>query len=443
MFHTPAFVDDLDQAGNDLWHEEMVGVTCFNRQWVLAELRVLTGDSRLGEAAVWYVDPEAVAPPADRATVAASWGGFPAGLRDVSPPEKRWEDAQAVRRDGDPVRLADGTELRARTRTMQDEYLEWHADTVRDADGENIERVHFTCEGPEYWQHLGRRDFATLHRLYEKHLGRTIPEEDLRYPPGTVQERDRPVDVGGRYNPDNDWNTERGALHLTQVNNTLGAEVNLAARATIARRDHPDPLDAPDLLADCGAFGDPRRDSDPNIGAAANALVRDRHLVTLTDPIGLYIAAFRGDLVKLPDEPGEGVAELPRGVGGPETWFGAVRPADPVRDGLTRILRAVFAIPEGARFRKGDLVRPLRVSDLRIGTERATHGGALAELVRMHLLVDHWPADPRRRLDDVACFPEAEAATIQARARQACLGPAAPGILPTAPRHLRWDRTRA
>jgi hypothetical protein len=422
----------------------MVGLTCFNRQWVLAELRVLTGDRRLSEQSVWYVDPEAVTPPAERATDPAAWGGFPASLRDVADLQERWRTSEEIKRDGDAVRLPDGTELAARTRTMQDEYLEWHADTVQDDDGENIERVHFTCEGPDYWQHLGLHAFDKLHALYELHLRRKIPEDDLKYPEGTTAETGsgRVVQLGGRYNPDNDWNTERGALHLTQVNNTLGAEVNLAARATIARVGHEDPLSAPGLLARCGRFGDDSRDSDPNIGAAANSIVRDGDLVTLTDPIGLYIASFDGDVLRLPDDSEDGSAELPRDAGPPASWFRAVRPVDAQRGGQTRILRAVFEPPEGALLHKNGVTRPLRVSDLRRGADRVTHGGALAELVRMHLLVDHWKAEPGRRLDEVACFPREHARAIQERAQQACSGPVAPGILPVSPRHLRWDRTR-
>jgi hypothetical protein len=446
MFHPPAFVDDLNESGLQSWHERMVRYTCRSRQWVLAELRLLTKSPTLGEEGIWYADPEATPPPEAAQTDPAPWGGFPAQLRNVEDLEERWKSAESVAADGHVVVLPDGSRTHSRSRVNQDEYLEWHADTVDDQDGQNVARVHFTCEGPEYWEELAQQDdMATLHALYEQHLGRKIPIDDLRYPHGTrlVDPDNRLFPVGGEYDPYNDWNTVHGAMHLTQVNNTLGAEVNLAARATIPRQGFDDPLGDPEPLATCGGFGDSRRDSDPHIGAAANAFVLlSNHIVTLTNPIGLYIAGFGGDQLTLPDDPEkEGVAEVPRDAGGPGTWFRAVRPKDPDRGGHKRILRAVFEPPEGAMFRRGDLRRPLRVSDLRLGPARVTRGAALAQLVRMHLLVDHWPAATGRTPRVVECWPEQARNQLEDESLQAC-EPQLLGIIAIAPHRDRFLQVR-
>ena len=60
-------------------------------------------------------------------------------------------------------------------------------------------------------------------------------------------------------------------MHLTQRANTLGAEINLAARATVLRRDHAGNriTDARRLISS-SAFGSPDRSSDPNISQGVN-----------------------------------------------------------------------------------------------------------------------------------------------------------------------------
>jgi len=221
-----------------------------------------------------------------------------------------------------------------------------------------------------------------------------VPKKDLFFEQDVFEVVDgrrsaRPRFKAGTYNKYNKWNTKRGAVHLTHEANTLSAEVNLASRATIARLDvNEEPIEDPTALACCTQYGDPNRDSDPNIGATANKAVRDGNLLTLTDPIGLYIAAFDTSGIKLRAE-----AELAPGTPQPSEWWEPVRGERMSADGVSRILRIEYTIPEGATMpAQGGGRRPLVLTDLTIDGDPVTLAGALAELVTMHLVVTAWPA---------------------------------------------------
>jgi hypothetical protein len=55
-------------------------------------------------------------------------------------------------------------------------------------------------------------------------------------------------------------------MHLAQVNNTLGAEIDIAAQATVLRKDPSGELitDAT-TLCNCSKYGNPNRNSDPMV----------------------------------------------------------------------------------------------------------------------------------------------------------------------------------
>ena len=191
---------------------------------------------------------------------------------------------------------------------------------MEDDDRPGIARVHVTCEGPEYWELLAESSDdgrARVHALYESLLGCPVPESDLFYPADAyILDGSTRIPVGGHYDRFNIWNTYRGAIHLTQVNNTLGAEVNLAARAAIPRHGYRTPANDTSGITLCGGWGAPDRDSDPHIGAAANAFVRNGYRISLTDPVGLYISDLTATTLRLPDPyvGDEGRADIPDGV---------------------------------------------------------------------------------------------------------------------------------
>jgi hypothetical protein len=228
----------------------------------------------------------------------------------------------------------------------QDEYLEWFA--VRDAHGK-IKSVQFTCEGPDYWDFLARHNPAKAVELYRKYIDPGVDKADLFL-------------ASGGYNIVNKWNTASGAMHLSHPSNFLQAEVRLASDATVRRHDANgvEPPDSKSLI-DCAKFGDPSRNSDPKIGFDVNGLARQGFMITLANPVGLYIASFKDDGLTLPD----GTAA--------SGCFNILRGKLPLG------LRAEFRLP-GAAEAKG-----LTVSDVSIGGKPIEFGGQLAELITMSL----------------------------------------------------------
>jgi len=127
------------------------------------------------------------------------------------------------------------------------------------------------------------------------------------------------------------------AVHLTHPANTLGAEINLAADATVL---YPAVAAAPAAslparLICCAQYGGVNRSSDPHIGAAVNAAARGGRMVTLANPVGLYMGTIDRDGLRDPADQPIGARSL------------AVTRAS--ADG-TMILRAVLAPPAGAAF---------------------------------------------------------------------------------------------
>src|SRR5262249_49987488 len=145
------------------------------------------------------------------------------------------------------------------TRDVQDEYCEWSV--LRSAG--KIKRVTFTCEGPEYWEFLAATAPAVVLKLYQTHIDAVVTQTDI-------------FGTDGNYNPRNKWNnsTIRGAMHLIQTNNSLGAEIELAAGASNTRAPNGALLTDPKQLIDCGRYGQAERHSDPTIGSEVNTLAR-------------------------------------------------------------------------------------------------------------------------------------------------------------------------
>jgi len=71
------------------------------------------------------------------------------------------------------------------------------------------------------------------------------------------------------YNPTNPYNfrTDTGTIiHLIQPANTLGAEIDIAAQATVIRKDPQGKIiTSSDQLIKCSKYGNPNRNSDPTV----------------------------------------------------------------------------------------------------------------------------------------------------------------------------------
>lgn len=260
-----------------------------------------------------------------------TWNGFPKQFASTGP--------------GHPTRFADAEPaITAGQNRPQDEYLEWHI--IRNGAGK-IVSVQFTCEGYDYYDFLAQNAPNMLLGLYQKFIRPAVQLSELL--------------SGGSYDVTNVWNTERGAMHLTHPANNLFAEVFLAASATVRRQQHGAELMQSIPLIKCAQYGAATRNSDPNIGIAVNSLAREGRMITLANPVGLYMASFDGSGLTLNGAPAGG-------------FFKVVRGAFP------RALRAVYELPpdQAAAGRS--------VSDVLIGGEPLEFGGQLAQRVTMHLV---------------------------------------------------------
>jgi hypothetical protein len=205
----------------------------------------------------------------DATSATISWTAFPRIIKITSSSDvQRWKRADA-------------------SRDVQDEYCEW---SVTRDNTDKITRVTFTCEGPEYWEVLAETNAQKVVELYRHHISPDVRPEDLFSP-------------AGRYQPRNKWNdsTSNGAMHLIQRNNTLGAEIELAAAATNRRVINGAELTTEQELIACAKYGAAERNSDPHIGAGVNALARQKADISLADPVGLYFDDLSTDGWETPD----------------------------------------------------------------------------------------------------------------------------------------------
>jgi len=230
------------------------------------------------------------------------------------------------------------------SRDTQDEYCEWSV--TRHSRTGKITRVTFTTEGPEYWTYLARVDPAGALALYQKYISPGVRMSDLFRQ--------------GRYNERNRWNnsTINGAMHLIQGSNTLSAEIELAAAATIVRRVGGQIVTDAQQLIQCGAYGQPERHSDPFIGASVNELARGRSDITLANPVGLYISELSVAGWVTPD-------------GSDPLQYWTVE-----RGTKEKIVRAVYEVPADRGF---------VVGDIRIGTRTVDFGAQMADFIRIKM----------------------------------------------------------
>lgn len=248
----------------------------------------------------------------DKQNLVITWTAFPRNVAITSSSdEMRW-------------RMADST------RDVQDEYCEWSV--TRDPQSRKITRVTFTSEGPEYWEFLAAFNPDLLLSLYRDNISPQVRMKDL-------------FDSAGRYRRRNVWNnsTTNGAMHLIQPANTLGAEIELAAAASIVRVINGVELTGEQELIACGRYGDEERNSDPHIGGQVNRLARAKADVTIANPVALYINDLNTAGWETPDESDA------------KDYWKIVRPHHP--DGRPELaLRAVFEVPADKGFTVGDIL---------------------------------------------------------------------------------------
>jgi len=266
------------------------------------------------------------------------WNGFP--RRFISGGGVGMPDYASA----EPSNLAqsDGVQFR-----QEDEYLEWF---VHRDQNSKIVRVDFTCEAYDYFVYLANTKPEAVVQLYTKYVAPDLSPSQVK----------SIIFKGKEYNPWNDLNLLKGAMHLTHPANALGAEIKLAADATLRRNSagNGEPT-SPSALITCAKFGDARRNSDPKIGYEVNQLARAGYMITLTDPVGLYMIDFSDAGWTFSD-------------GSPATGFMKI-----VRGRQGKAIRAVYELSDTLK------AAGKTVSDILIGGVPISFGGQIAEHITM------------------------------------------------------------
>jgi len=290
-FDPPAFLNDYNDTQKAAWSK-------FISDRLDAEIAAAPGQH--------FYNPTKKDTANDVQTLTISWTAFPRSVAISAPSDRiRWQ-------------TADGS------RNVQDEYCEWSV--TRNPTTHKITRVTFTCEGPEYWSFLARSNPDKVVSLYQQLISPQVKKQDLFL-------------ANGQYRPQNKWNnsTTRGAMHLIQQANTLGAELNIAVRASIIRQINGTILTGEQELIDCGQYGDPERNSDPHIGAQINELARQHADITIANPVALYIQGLSTNGWTTPDN------------SDPKQYWTIVR------GDANHAVRAVYEVPQAKGFTVGDI----------------------------------------------------------------------------------------
>jgi hypothetical protein len=323
-YMSPGNLNELSDALLVRWNSELSRIFA-------DQIKVARAESRPPSSKAWLYNP-ITAGGGNPVPASITWTAFPKRIADESPtPARAWERAD-------------------NNRDNQEEYCEW--EVVRDASPEKkVVRATFSCETQDYYTFLAKEAPDFLLSLYRQHVSPQVVLSDLI--------------VGGKYQPQNNWNYPQNAsahgiiMHMAQTNNAFEAAVNLTAIATWPRADgQGHPITGEQELIACRPFGDSRRHSDPHIGAQINALVRAGNEVSFADPVGLYMDSFDTSDWETPDgRPPEALMRIVRGS----------------RDFA---LRVVFEAPQGSGFALGDV---------RIGGRKIQFGGQIAEKIRIRI----------------------------------------------------------
>ncbi len=171
---------------------------------------------------------------------------------------------------------------------LQDEYVEWRTEF----EGEQVARITFTTEFPEYYQALAQVSTEALIAGIQDAIPRANPTVEELFGSNFNPDLASPLARANRFRDNlrqNPWNNgEKGILCLTQRNNTMGALFGLVEPCAIARRDIP-------ASAVCGMVACvPGRNSDPIICQASQNLARNLNGLSLQDPVGIQIKRLVG-----------------------------------------------------------------------------------------------------------------------------------------------------
>ncbi|WP_323073701.1 hypothetical protein [Mycetohabitans endofungorum] len=331
-FNPPANQDDFGSPDLLKKYSDYVSSN-FNQS--IAEIKAVLSRHHAGQPQ--FYNPLENENSAPDALLMIPWNGFPRRFLKAAAGGKT-DYASA---EPDQLAQSDGQQFR-----QQDEYLEWFVH--RDDQGK-ITRIDFTCEAYDYFEFLASLNPNAVVTLYANHIAPGVSENNLK----------AELFPNGIYNSWNAFNTIKGAMHLTHPANALGAEIKLAADATVRRDNGSGEPTSPATLIQCAQFGDGDRNSDPAIGYKINQKARDGYLITLTDPVGLYMIDF--------DDRGWNFAD-----GTSASGFMTI-----IRGRPGRAIRAIYELPSALK------AQGRTISDIQIGGVPIEYGGQIAEHVTM------------------------------------------------------------
>ena len=367
QFDTPAFQNDLTDPSQakELSQEWSESVNRWTETAILGDPWTVLNDNNR----IYYYNPLDTDIPSEGTTAALiSWIAFPNRIL-VTYPNNTFEQQMSFAEGGPhddgsfgPPPPVNGKPYNpVGQRGWQDEYCEWISQ--RNSSGK-ITQVDFTCENPEYWFVLWRIDPQRVLTLYQQLVSPSVQLADLQLldqngQPVIERETGRPA-----YSPINKWNNQpsagatTGAVHLISPPNTLGAEIYLAAAATLLRDNPPGtPVTDPSALILCSRYGTPNRNSDPHIGSQVNNVIRGGGVeLSLENPVGLYIQMPDFSSYQLPSDP-----HLPTGAQPSDCWQ-IIRGQETIAGFAGNfILHARFALPQawidaGVSFTVGDIM---------------------------------------------------------------------------------------
>ena len=395
-FSPPAHLSDFDSVSQlrDAWSEMMSAsfdqtITCIENPTPESpcgrnEVGVGTGNCQL-------FNPTKVDTPEEATAVEVIWLGYPRRLTVQNGEEAGLQIADDLHPLTDFI---GGPSLEALGQLVcrgQDEYCEWHV--TYDEQTGKILRVTFTCEAPEYWSALAggypskpffyegpqtvgaTGDPKKLLALYRELVSEKVQLDDLFFQDNAFacpDQHQKPQGfLKGQYNPYNKWNTTEGVVHLTHPSNRLLAEIQLTGDGSVSRsRDGVRILEADQLICCVGHAG-PNRSSDPHIMHVINQLARNGAMITLKDPVGVYMDSLNTVGWTKPD------GHTPVG----DYW-------KVIRGAPDMTLRAIYEVPEDEGF---------TVSDILIAGVPIRHAGQIAQQIKMKLTgIVFMPKEPRQ-----------------------------------------------
>lgn len=393
ILHPTAGTNEFDAVVNlpEAWQELLQQLTDFmlfspDRQggrenWsALEELKAWRRDRR----DIRYYNPLAMKAPANSEAKNIHWAALPTSF-DQDP--RFGGDRKKILAFLDEPQSEPGNPSKSR---QQDEYCEW----VVQRSGNNIKRVIFTCEPALFYDFLfdPKGLIQSINPLapdpqVDRDASRNLLVDIYRQrTQDTTIQLSQLLDTQGNYSHFNPINRDF-AVHLQQRNNTLGAEINIAVRASLLRAQGgggPIKQDAGDLIR-CARYGEEARQSDPSIGSAVNRFARENRFLTLADPIGLYITGLDTEGWTAPNN------------ANPREFWTVLNGHEDQDPDKTMIVRAEYAVPAGRGF---------TVSDIKIEGAAVAFGGHIADRIGMRLAALVGPAAGLAAPRPIGCVRE-------------------------------------